>query len=337
MIKESRDARRQHHPGRLAASKLGDWGRAHPVVGYIVLAYAMSWSLWSLASLTGAAVSFVLVVAGGFGPAAAAAVMLGFTGRSLREWLRSIVAWRVPLRFYAYALLLPAGLQLGMNAALAMGGAAVDWASLPGRLPGYVASVAIIAVLFGGMEEPGRRGYALPLLQDRHGPVAATMLLGLAWGIWHVLLYGPPAHRQRAPVHPPGRQLHRRPGRTTAHQLGESSVQDWGWFGRNLDDLNALVQRLNREGVRVEFIKRSSCSLPGRAPPWPTSCSRSWVPSRSSDARSSESASGKASPWPSMQQRANIINVMWKSGRNMKLWGRNRHRHPARRQSPCTS
>lgn len=191
MIKASRDARRPQHPGRLAASKLGDWGLAHPVTGYVVLAYVMSWSLWSLASLTGAAVSFVLVVAGGFGPAVAAAVMLRCTGRSLREWVRSIVAWRVPLRFYAYALLLPAGLQLGMNAALSLGGAAVDWASLPGGLPGYLASVAITAVLFGGMEEPGWRGYALPLLQDRHGSVAATMLLGLAWGIWHVPLYGP--------------------------------------------------------------------------------------------------------------------------------------------------
>lgn len=191
MIKASRDARLPHHRGRLASSKLGDWGRAHPVAGYVLLAYAMSWSLWSLASLTGAAVSFVLVVAGGFGPPLAAAVMLRLTGRSLREWARSIAAWRVPLRFYVYALLLPAGLQLGMNAALWLGGAAVDWASLPGRLPGYVASVAITAVLFGGMEEPGWRGYALPLLQDRHGPVVATMLLGLAWGIWHVPLYGP--------------------------------------------------------------------------------------------------------------------------------------------------
>lgn len=58
----------------------------------VLLAYAMSLSLWSLASLTGATVFFVLVVAGGFGPAVAAAVMLGFAGRSLREWVRSIEA-----------------------------------------------------------------------------------------------------------------------------------------------------------------------------------------------------------------------------------------------------
>ena len=180
-----------HNPFRPASSVFGDWGRGHPVAGFFLLAYVMSWSLWSLASVTGAAVSFVLVVAGGFGPAVAAAVMLRLTGRSLREWVRSIGAWRVPLRFYAYALLLPACLQLGMNAALSLGGATLDWASLPGRLPGYLASVALTAVLFGGMEEPGWRGYALPLLQDRHGTVAATTLLGLAWGIWHVPLYGP--------------------------------------------------------------------------------------------------------------------------------------------------
>ncbi|WP_087872590.1 CPBP family intramembrane glutamic endopeptidase [Arthrobacter globiformis] len=191
MIKASRNARAPYQPVRLASSVFGEWGRGHPVAAYVLLAYVMSWSLWALASLTGGAASFVLIVAGGFGPALAAAVMLHITGRSLRNWACSIMAWRVQCRFYAYALLLPAGLQLGMNAALSVGGAAVEWGSLPGRLPGYVASVVVTAVLFGGMEEPGWRGYALPLLQDHHGPVAATALLGLAWGIWHVPLYGP--------------------------------------------------------------------------------------------------------------------------------------------------
>jgi len=31
----------------------------------------------------------------------------------------------------------------------------------------------------------------LPELQKRHSPVRATLLLGLAWGVWHVPIYGP--------------------------------------------------------------------------------------------------------------------------------------------------
>jgi DNA invertase Pin-like site-specific DNA recombinase len=46
-------------------------------------------------------------------------------------------------------------------------------------------------------------------------------------------------------------------------------------LARNLDDLRALVQRLTRKGVRVEFVKEHLLLL-ARTPPWRTSCSPSW-------------------------------------------------------------
>jgi membrane protease YdiL (CAAX protease family) len=49
----------------------------------------------------------------------------------------------------------------------------------------------ITAVIFGGQEEPGWRGYALPALQQRRSPLVATLILGLGWGVWHIPLYGP--------------------------------------------------------------------------------------------------------------------------------------------------
>jgi len=33
--------------------------------------------------------------------------------------------------------------------------------------------------------------FALPRLEHRHTPVVATLILGLAWGVWHVPPYGP--------------------------------------------------------------------------------------------------------------------------------------------------
>ena len=170
-----------HHPGRA-------WLARHPVLGFVLVAYALSWPAWALAWATD---SFAFVVLGGFGPAASAALVLHVTGRPLRPWLSRILAWRVRARYYAYALLLPAALYVTVNLVVQATGTDVDWGLAPGRVPGYLASVALTAVLFGGLEEPGWRGYALPLLQARHSPLVATALLGLAWGVWHVPLYGP--------------------------------------------------------------------------------------------------------------------------------------------------
>jgi membrane protease YdiL (CAAX protease family) len=164
------------------------WLAAHPVVGYVLLAYLLSWPVWVLAHVTG---SLVLVVLGGFGPAGAAALTLRLTGKPLRPWLRGLLAWRVRPRYYAYALLLPAAVYGFVNLTLQVLGADVDWSLLPGRVPGYLVALLLTAALFGGMEEPGWRGYALPRLQDRYTPFVATTILGLAWGVWHVPLYGP--------------------------------------------------------------------------------------------------------------------------------------------------
>src|SRR5688500_8340325 len=129
------------------ASRTGRWLTAHPVLGYVLLASVLSWPLWILAYVTG---SFVLVVLGVFG--AAAAVVLRLTGQPLRTWLRGLLAWRVRPRFYGYALLLPVAIYGLVNLALQVLGTDVDWSLLPGRLPGYLLALALTATLFGGLE-----------------------------------------------------------------------------------------------------------------------------------------------------------------------------------------
>ncbi|HEX2027965.1 MAG TPA: CPBP family intramembrane glutamic endopeptidase, partial [Nitriliruptorales bacterium] len=44
---------------------------------------------------------------------------------------------------------------------------------------------------FGGplAEEPGWRGFALPGLQERLGPLAGALVLGVLHGVWHLPLY----------------------------------------------------------------------------------------------------------------------------------------------------
>jgi membrane protease YdiL (CAAX protease family) len=78
-----------------------------------------------------------------------------------------------------------------INLVLAVLGYRIDPSLVLGRIPAYLGTLAFVAVLGGGLEEPGWRGFALPHLQRRHTPMVATLILGLAWGIWHVPLYGP--------------------------------------------------------------------------------------------------------------------------------------------------
>ena len=164
----------------------------HPLLAYIALAWLGSWILWLPRILGVGGVGDALFILGGFAPMAAAALVTAWSGGDLRAWARQLLAWRVPLRYYAYALGLPALVFAVVNVVLAALGRSVDLASLPGRLPTYAGTLVFVAVLGGGLEEPGWRGFALPRLQRTHSPMRATLILGLVWGVWHVPIYGPP-------------------------------------------------------------------------------------------------------------------------------------------------
>ena len=75
------------------------WILRHRLIFYFALTYAISWPLWLLSRLAGGTLGTVLIVIGAFGPPLAAAITLRYSGDSLKEWLRKIVRWRVPVRF----------------------------------------------------------------------------------------------------------------------------------------------------------------------------------------------------------------------------------------------
>lgn len=164
------------------------WAARHPLSAFVLLAYAISWSLW-LPALLGAG-GIVVVAAGAFGPAVAAALVTHWTGGSVRNWIRPLWHWRVPFRFYLYAVGLPVALFSLMNAVLAALGEQVHLDRLGGAAVSFLVSFVVVALVGGGQEEPGWRGFALDRFQARHSPLTATLLLGLVWGLWHLPLYG---------------------------------------------------------------------------------------------------------------------------------------------------
>ncbi|AVX03342.1 CAAX prenyl protease [Maritalea myrionectae] len=61
--------------------------------------------------------------------------------------------------------------------------------------PQFLPIAFIFILLLGGplQEEFGWRGILLPKLLDRTGPEAASILIGLIWGLWHLPLFFMPA------------------------------------------------------------------------------------------------------------------------------------------------
>jgi uncharacterized protein len=169
-------------------SALRGWAARRPLLAFVVLAYAISWTLWlpGLLGFGGLAVQ----AAGAFGPAVAAALVTRWTGGSIRTWFRSLWRWRVPVRFYVYALGLPVALFGSMNAVLAVLGEPVHLDRAGAAAVSFAGTFVVVALVGGGQEEPGWRGFALDRFQARHSPLVATLLLGLVWGLWHLPLYG---------------------------------------------------------------------------------------------------------------------------------------------------
>jgi membrane protease YdiL (CAAX protease family) len=176
----------------------------HPLVAYTALAYGVSWGLvlpaglavrlgWAAddAALLGHLNSLAV-----YGPALAALLVTAATaGRAgVAQLLRRLVQWRVHLGWYLLVLfgaplvtLAGAGLVLGVVPLreLAEGGPMIVTRYLP-----LVLTVVLVGTPLG--EEPGWRGFALPRLQARHGPLLGTLALAALWIPWHLpnLLFG---------------------------------------------------------------------------------------------------------------------------------------------------
>jgi membrane protease YdiL (CAAX protease family) len=166
--------------------------RRYPLISFFVIAYAISWTYvlvvlvaWPLPD------TIVTDTPELFGPVVAgfvmAAVMSGKVG--VRQLLRRLVLWRVRLVWYAVAV-------LGMPAIYF-----ISIAVLPGAVPSFKAPTLTMALLYPVfflvvmildgplLEEPGWRGFALPRLQDRWGPLVGTVILGILWASWHAPQY----------------------------------------------------------------------------------------------------------------------------------------------------
>lgn len=139
-----------------------------------------------------------------WGPSLAGLIVVAVVGGrvGLGDMLRRLFRWRVEIRWWAAALLIPFGVTLiAIAVHFLTGGEAPSFTFWKQEALQAPILMAILLSPFGGAggEEPfGWRGYAQPKLQGRWGPLLTSVIIGIVWALWHLPEFFNPASTQYA-------------------------------------------------------------------------------------------------------------------------------------------
>ena len=164
---------------------------------FFAATFAWSWTCWRVAVAIkpqSPSLATALMLLGSFGPSLAAVLVVANAGgrAGLRAWLGRCLqwpkGWPQGWRWVAFALLFPGALTALAAPLHTVRGGSIGPSSAAGHGLLTAANFFLVLLLGGPLgEEFGRRGYALPALQDRMGWRMAS--LGLVWGVWHLPLF----------------------------------------------------------------------------------------------------------------------------------------------------
>jgi membrane protease YdiL (CAAX protease family) len=168
-------------------------------VFYFLFAYGISWVVWipyllsrdgfGLMSFRSPIDHSTTAYIFSFGPAVSAFLMMGvlYGWSGIRQLLQKMVLWRVALWWYLFVFIgIPVIELLGTIVVPGNLAPVIPLAPLPALLA-YIPFFIYPALIIGGPlgEEPGWRGFALPRLQERRGPLVGTLILAPLWALWH--------------------------------------------------------------------------------------------------------------------------------------------------------
>jgi membrane protease YdiL (CAAX protease family) len=163
---------------------------------FFLISFGWSWSITSPLLLGGNGLgllpftvapgpAFVLIVLQSYGPFAAA--LICSTSDQRRALLVRLRRWGGG---WAIGILTLAGPPVSvLIGAMVVGGTPLLTTLQDGvaLLPTFAMNLPVLLVLGGPLgEEPGWRGFALPRLQAWTTPLAASVMLGTIWALWHL-------------------------------------------------------------------------------------------------------------------------------------------------------
>lgn len=170
------------------ASPVRDSMRGHPIAAFYLLLLLLTWPVMIVAPDS----DLTTVVLALLGPSVCALVITGITGGrdAVLAMLRRLLLWRAPGWAWFYAAAGNGLLVVGAAAAAVhlWGDRGLDWQIVP-LMVTVATNLMLLVVAVGLTEELGWRGLALPRLQQRAGPVAASLVVGMLWAVWHYPLF----------------------------------------------------------------------------------------------------------------------------------------------------
>jgi membrane protease YdiL (CAAX protease family) len=161
----------------------------HPLVSFFGMAFLFTWlAVIPLLLNPSLPVQPFQILGALAGPTLSAVVVIAATqGRSgLKGFFKRYIQWREGLGWWLFVL-------FGILIALTLVASAILGISVLGQfiqkimaiLPLYFLTLVVGMILGPLWEEPGWRGFALPRLQERFGPLPGTVILGVLWAAWH--------------------------------------------------------------------------------------------------------------------------------------------------------
>jgi len=163
------------------------------ILAFFIIAFAWMWLLNAprvLASLEviqiSALLSTILGYSAVFGPGIAAFILTRIKSGKLGARSLWKKGWtvRFPKKWFIPALVLMPVMGSITVLILRLFEQPVPWEY--GLSPAMIVPIGLLIWLLGALpEEYGWRGYALPRLLERFTPLAASLILGLIWGLWH--------------------------------------------------------------------------------------------------------------------------------------------------------
>jgi membrane protease YdiL (CAAX protease family) len=153
--------------------------KKHAFIVFVALAVLIAWFPW----YTSGSGFFV------WGPSVAGVITMALVSgkEGLRDLGQRALRWRVGWLWWVVALFFTGLITLPAIAInIVLGGEAPSFAFF--KKEWYWLPAFFLLTMIGGPlgEEFGWRGFALPYLQRKWGPLVATIVIGVVWALWHL-------------------------------------------------------------------------------------------------------------------------------------------------------